>query len=593
MVKTLLHSIGIGLLAAGVAQGALQVSANVQPRLLNPGEAAQYTIEIRGASNPQPPQLPKVDGVRIQGPGTSSRTSIINGQVDRSTAYTWNIIPYTTGDITIPGFTYRHGTESVNLAPVQLTVAEADHRQEAELLFVSTQTPATNVYEEQMFEVVYSLHYRQLNLGRELEILGLPEGDLERISMAEIQGGRRQVDDKIYEVRRFRIVFKATHSGPVLINPTLRIRVGSQGRGSKNNSPFGDAFGPSFGDLLFGGTRYEPYNVNVEPITIQVHSVPDEGRPRQYSGAVGQFTMDAKASPADLSAGDPVTISIRIEGQGNIDTVSAPKLDDSQQLKLYDARLIRKSNREDGLGGTKEFEQVVIPMSEEVTEIPALHFSFFDPQAGVYRELTQGPFPVVVTPSQNARMTQAPSTEGPTQTIALGSDIIYLKGAPRHSGDRAFALLTSPLFWLVQALAPVALSALFLWRRRRDALAQNVAQSRRLKAPKKARSALKTARDALAKEDATACAEALYEAISAYFSDRLNISPGQFEATRLEAFTSTGRLAQEHAQALRETLLLCETLRYGGEAVTADLAAWKTRLERVHTALNQCERIKL
>ena len=577
-----------------MAQAALQVTTRVQPKLLNPGEAAQYTIEIRGVSNPQPPRLPQVEGVRIQGPGRSSRTSIVNGKVDSSISYTWNIVPYATGKITIPGFTYKHGHERADIDPVQLTVAEADPNKEADRLFVSAQSTSTNVYEEQMFEVVYSLHYRQLNLGRELEILGLPEDNLDRISMAELQGGRRQVGGKIYEVRKFRIVFKAIHSGTVLINPAMRIRIGSQGRGGRND-PFGDAFGSSFSDMLFGGTRYEPYSVNVEPLTIQVHKLPEKGRPDTFSGAVGQFSMKAKSTPDKLSAGDPITLSIRIEGQGNIDTVSAPKLGESENLKLYDARLISKDNREDGLGGVKKFEQVVIPMDEQVTEVPALTFSYFDPVAESYKELTQGPFSVEVSPSETAHVTQAPSIDTPTPGRSLGSDIIYLKSAPRHSGDTAMTWLTSPGFWLAQATAPAGLLLLYLWRRRREQLAQDVAQSRRLKAPRKARKALQRAQQAMAQKDTIACCEALHEAICDYFSDRLNLSPGEFDVARLSSFIdqADNKLPKESAEALHETLRLCESLRYGGGAESADLKAWKKRLEQVKTALNQCERVKL
>ena len=48
----------------------------------------------------------------------------------------------------------------------------------------------------------------------------------------------------------------------------------------------------------------------------------------------------------------------------------------------------------------KTAEQVIIPTSAGIKEVPALHFSYFDPSIKDYKTITQGPFAIqVIAPS--------------------------------------------------------------------------------------------------------------------------------------------------------------------------------------------------
>jgi hypothetical protein len=50
--------------------------------------------------------------------------------------------------------------------------------------------------------------------------------------------------------------------------------------------------------------------------------LPEEGRPDNYSGAVGQFVFDVKVKPTEVALGDPITITLQITGEGNVDSIS-------------------------------------------------------------------------------------------------------------------------------------------------------------------------------------------------------------------------------------------------------------------------------
>ena len=73
---------------------------------------------------------------------------------------------------------------------------------------------------------------------------------------------------------------------------------------------------------------------------------------------------------------------------------------------------------------------VVIPLSEKVKSIPEVSFSFFDPEAGQYRTLTRGPFPITVKKSPREPLKVVESVPGSTRSFReehLGKDIVFIK----------------------------------------------------------------------------------------------------------------------------------------------------------------------
>src|SRR5689334_12845449 len=53
---------------------------------------------------------------------------------------------------------------------------------------------------------------------------------------------------------------------------------------------------------------------------------PVAGRPPQFSGAVGTFSVTMRATPTALTAEDPLILTVRIEGAGNLPELRRPDL---------------------------------------------------------------------------------------------------------------------------------------------------------------------------------------------------------------------------------------------------------------------------
>jgi len=66
-----------------------------------------------------------------------------------------------------------------------------------------------------------------------------------------------------------------------------------------NDDIFNDFFG-----------RYEAYPLELKSteIPITVLSLPQEGKPEGFDGALGNFQLNVEATPLEVKAGDPITL---------------------------------------------------------------------------------------------------------------------------------------------------------------------------------------------------------------------------------------------------------------------------------------------
>jgi hypothetical protein len=134
---------------------------------------------------------------------------------------------------------------------------------------------------------------------------------------------------------------------------------------------------------FFGGSEPRSVTVRSQPVSLTFLPLPTRGRPPGYSGAVGRFTLARQASPTVIQRGDPITVTTRIEGVGNIDTFSCESIS-LPGMRVYPPRARRTGNR-------LTCEQVLLPEADDRLEIPAASISFFDPLNERYSTLKSQP----------------------------------------------------------------------------------------------------------------------------------------------------------------------------------------------------------
>lgn len=551
----------------------------IQPPLIQLGESATLSIEVRNAKRVQPPALPDVPGLRFAGAGQSQHTSWVNGKSDSYTAFNFQIYPQKTGTFAIGPFEYKVDGETKTLQgelKVVSTSGDAAQPQSwADIVFARLAVDRESAYVQEPFGMTLSIYSRQgLQMAGNINLQGMPGAGLDGLQWQEVQGGREVINNVIYDIRRFQTRTRAVGSGVFEFKPSVTVQVVVPNQNNRSNDPFFGAF--------FQRTETRPVDLPVEKAAITVKPLPEVSKPSGFSGAVGRFDFAVSAQPLEIHPGEPVTLTMTISGDGNFDRVMPPALPANGLFRLFGEPVRKQENN------AVRFEQVVSPRTADIKEIPAIPFSFFDTQSGQYRTVNSKPIPITVTATSNSTAQVFVAKDSivlppPETPFATESDLQRIEGQVKSLWQTV-----RPWLWTIPSALVMGV-VLFLGQRFHRTRQSDTVRVRRQKAPKAARKALRAADHARRRNDPASFYDALWNALVAYFGNRLNLSPGAVSPTAtLNALDKAG-LDPEQIDMTRAIFEQVEASRYGQpEHISAEnMEKLQNSLEQV---LKQCEK---
>jgi len=312
------------------------------------------------------------------------------------------------------------------------------------------------------------------------------------------------------------------------------------------------------------------------PLTIHAHSLPTEGRPANFTGAIGQLKVTGEAQPASVAVGEPVTLRFTVSGDGNFDYIRCPALPDDPAWKTYVASSKTNYLDESHTRAVKTFEQSIIPQKNGNVPLPTASFSYFDPGTKQYVTVpvalpeitvTGSPLPVASTTSGSGSDSIAASA--PPVVAGFLPNRLEI-GATRTSLTPVYR---EPWFWGVQAglISLPLVGALLLFLRSRST-PDNGRVERALRQ-----------RSLQQEEDAMTDAVRRGDAVAFFVAARhaIQLQLGAEWKVRAEAIT-LGEIRNRDAH-LAETLeplfAQADEVIYSGRASgNLDLAAWEHRV---------------
>jgi hypothetical protein len=189
---------------------------------------------------------------------------------------------------------------------------------------------------------------------------------------------------------------------------------------TKPQAPSGSVFDQMmkdfWGDEEGGGVpEKHTLNLTTDPITIHVKPLPDQGKPADFSGAVGQFTIQASLTSTTLKANQTDTLLLVVTGSGNLPLINAPALHLPSGLEAYDPSAKEQIDQTvSPIKGRKVFSYAFTASKDGQYSLPAIYFSFFNPQTGNYKTDTTNPILLQVLPGPGGHRNQGSETLAPT-----------------------------------------------------------------------------------------------------------------------------------------------------------------------------------
>jgi hypothetical protein len=543
------------------------------------GEGVGFSIACENFQPLRLPGLPAIPGLRISNSGSGRSFQLGGGQQISTLTYNFLITANKTGTYTIPGVSIQSNSDSFKTQPLKLRVVAADSpdnkNQISDYAFIRLIPSKNKAYVGEPIPIEIQLF---LQNGR----FNMPELTAEGFNLTEYpepKSSRAQKGNAIYQVRTFQTAATPVKAGklnigPVKMDVVLKIR-----QNQRRRSPFNDPFE----GLL---TRYQdvPVKIEAKAQNITVKPLPTEGRPDNFNGAVGQFSMTAKASPLEVTVGDPVTINIELSGLGTIESLSLPKLE-LLGFKSYEPSISSKRTDPLGLTGIKAFEQVIIPENETIKEVPKIEITYFDPKTESYKILSQGPFPLKVNPSTKPNsipstfMAETDSSDFADEKPKL-SEILWIKyeeGTLSH----ATPFVIRPAFWLLQSIPLLFFIGALNWRRKKNAFANNPKLRRQLQVEqitsKTLAKLLKLAEENKALEFYIELATVLRE----HLGLKLDIPSEGITCDSIDEPLAQKSINAETRVILRRLFTSCDAASYAASQSTAELRECLNNLKKV------------
>lgn len=533
---------------------AISVAAEVDRSQVAVGESTVLSIEASGTQSAEAPQLGDLADFRVVYIGPATQMRFENGRSSSSITHRYQLFPLKPGrftlgpfDLTVDGAVLR--TQPIELQVVPRGRAAAQGAPELRLEarpgrpdpFVGEQVPLTI----RLF-VPNGVRVDDLQFPA-VQAPSLTVGDMPQ----PVQRDER-VNGRPHRVLYFDTTVIPRRAGDETLTVSMQMSVLQQQRGRR-----GGMFG-MFGDVF---AERRPIELQSDPIDLSVRGLPVASRPADFNGAVGKFDLAISASPTTVNAGDPVTVRIEVSGEGDLGRVQPPRYRDVEGFRTYDPVAVK-----DAGAGKRAIEQVVIPQSPEVTELPPLSLSFFDPAREAYRAIHKGPIPLHVSATQGAPsgvIAEGESGRAERAPGPIGRDIVYIKSTPGRWTGAGSSWLGSLAFYLVNLLPAIALAA-FWWRSRLERrLAANPRLRKFLAAEDVARSGLAQLSE---NGDAGVVSDRLSGILKEFLASKLALPPGAVEASVVGRSMRTAGYDESLSGKVESLLGDMEGLRYSARA---------------------------
>lgn len=565
----------------------IKVSAKSQVAL---GERFNVVFEVNADGSDF--KGPSFNGFTVVGgpmKSTSSSVQILNGSMSRSVtnSYSYVLQAVSEGDFTIGEASVTVDGKLVKSEPFQVKVvadngsngvsaqggqassgqgsaSTNDPSVNGQDLFVKVIPSKKSAYVGEPVVVAYKL-YTRVPVAQ-LSVSNMPNyggfwtkecSDSQRQSSEVING----IQYTTYEIKK--VVLIPQKAGKFTIDPMV-VECVAQIVTQRENPWGSDPFG-FFNDPFFSRSYTNvPKTLQTASVSFEAKSLPEQGKPASFNGAVGDYNFKASIDRDELSTNEAFTLTMTVSGNGNIELVNLPAPAFPPDFEVYDPKVTSQIDANgQGMSGTKKAEYLVIPRRAGNFNIAPFEFSYFNPSKGQYNTLSAPGFNLKVNKGVGDESGDGGLYASNQEGIKyLGSDIRHIKTGETRLKPINSHFFASPAYWIILvALLIVFLVALMLVKKRRQ-FKQDVVLVRNRKATKVAKGRLKNAYKHLKEQDQSHFYEEMSQALWGYISDKLGIERSVLSMDTVKEAMMDKGIDETLSNQFVETLNTCEFARF-------------------------------
>ena len=366
----------------------------------------------------------------VGGPNQAVSNSWINGERSYSKTYSYFLAPKKRGtfrigqaEITIDGQTYKTSPIEIEVTAAVDSPTDGNNSEyiASENLHLVAEVSKSDPYLNEAITVVYKLYVSpdiSVSNWREIDNPKYSDFWSQNINIRQLQVEEGEFKGEPYRfvVLRKTILYPQK-TGELQIEPlalTVTVDVPTERR-----SIFGGRIYTSVDKTVAAGKR----TINVEPL-------PMEGRPADFTGAVGKnLRFRVSASKTELGASESLQAKVQVSGNGNLKLFDLPELKVPSTMEAYEPEYSEDVQTTlNGMQGSISNTYTLVAQNKGKYPIPALSFSYFDLNSETYKTLESEEILIDVTTGPARGSVAAEDASGNKQLVApVASSFKYIK----------------------------------------------------------------------------------------------------------------------------------------------------------------------
>ena len=359
----------------------------------------------------------------LRGPSKSSSTSIVNGSMSQELTYTYVLKPKKVGVFTILPASIKSKGKTIGTKPITVQVQKQSAPKKPNTPYnIASRKVHLNVtankstcYVGEPIVLTYTLYFN-LNVGslspNSMKYTNFWANELEVNSetVKRVYNGQSYNSAIIKQVALTPQESGSQSIDPLSINLVVSVPTGRR----------------DFFNMMT--SQNIDYTVVANDLRINVLDLPKDGRPTNFSGAIGDFNLSVSLDKDSININESATFSVKIKGKGNLNLINSPKLNFDTQLEVFEPKNSDNIKiNHTGVQGYKKEDYLIVPRYRGVYTIQPVNFNFFNPKTKQYVVLNSVEKKIKVGGVQKGEDSYTLQSVNKEQVDLLNEDIKFIK----------------------------------------------------------------------------------------------------------------------------------------------------------------------
>ncbi len=319
-------------------------TAEVDRTEIEKGETLQLSLTLSGKAESEP-SLDSLSDFDILSQGQSSNIQITNGSMTHEISYNYLLQPKRDGNLTIPSFSLTIDGEKISTLPISIKIGKSSNNKnenQDDIVKLERTFSQSEAFVGEPIITKLKIYHR-IKIS-DPQLVDRTPSDFRRIKgekekqYDEILDGKKyhvlEIKEALIPLKPGRINFPGHELHATIAIPRTNNRGGIPQHPSGRN--LNQLFDQFFDSPFFGASSLVEKSFFSSDQELNIYALPKDQQPKNFNGLVGDYQLYIASSNIEANTGDTITLTITLEGKGDLEGYKLPSLGLDSNFRIYE-----------------------------------------------------------------------------------------------------------------------------------------------------------------------------------------------------------------------------------------------------------------